>query len=64
MPLTALPCTHAQSEDENTPDNPMSPEQIAMMLDRQIALTQELDVESPAKARATADRSLAGGPSG
>ena len=26
------------------PENPMTPEQIALMLDRQIALTRELDI--------------------
>lgn len=32
-----------QSEEGGEPDNPMSPEQIAILLDRQIALGRELD---------------------
>ncbi len=37
----------SESEDEAT-DNPMTPEQIQSLLDRQIALTRELDEEVPA----------------
>ena len=31
--------------EADLPENPMSPEQIALMLDRQIALTRELDID-------------------
>ena len=37
-------------QDSDLPENPMSPEQIAQMLDRQIALTRELDIDDPPKA--------------
>ena len=42
--IDELSDTDGESE---LPENPMSPEQIALMLDRQIALTRELDVDDP-----------------
>lgn len=43
----------SDTENESElPENPMSPEQIAFMLDRQIALTRELDVDdAPPRAK-------------
>ena len=35
-----------QSEDDDATDNPMTPEQIQSLLDRQIALTRELDEDA------------------
>jgi len=52
----------SESEDEDAPENPMSPEQIAMLLDRQIAMTRELDDEltsPPATAKKAAPKTSA-----
>ena len=57
--IDELSDTEGESE---LPENPMTPDQIAMMLDRQIALTRELDIDdgpevpTPAAADATAVR--------
>ena len=40
--IDELSDTDGESE---LPENPMSPQQIALMLDRQIALTRELDID-------------------